>query len=102
MIKPRGSQANTGGRRFRAALAGEEFFSAKAGRVLAEARRLPPTERYAYLKEWVLPGDEHVGFRLRQKLHPGDAMGRCVRECADFFRYHGKLHSLRRQSGHLQ
>jgi hypothetical protein len=73
LIKPRGSQANTGGRRFRAALAGEEFFSAKAGRVLAEARRLPPTERYAYLKEWVLPGDDHIGFRLYGDFTPADA-----------------------------
>jgi hypothetical protein len=73
LVKPLRSQANTGGRRIRAALAGEEFFSAQASRVLAEARRLPPTERYAYLKAWVLPGDDHVGFRLYGDFTPADA-----------------------------
>jgi tetratricopeptide (TPR) repeat protein len=52
-------------RRARQALIGDEILTDNAGSVLAAARRLAPEERYAALVRWVLPGTDHVGFRLQ-------------------------------------
>jgi tetratricopeptide (TPR) repeat protein len=58
--------------RARGALVGEAFLSHGAADVLRRARGLPPAERYASLRAWVLPGPEHSAFRLYGDFSPTD------------------------------
>src|SRR5262249_29821199 len=50
--------------RSRIAVIGESFFAAEPAAVVRRARALPPAERYAFLRDWVVPNAEHKAFRL--------------------------------------
>jgi hypothetical protein len=51
----------------------EKFFNASWESVQRRARTLPPIERYAYLKSWVIPGPNHPHFRLVGGCTPSDS-----------------------------
>ncbi len=59
-------------RRARALAIGEGPFARDASDVLKAAKALPPDRRYEALLAWVLPGDDHPGFRLAGDFAPTD------------------------------
>ncbi|HVC99333.1 MAG TPA: DUF1583 domain-containing protein, partial [Pirellulales bacterium] len=73
LAQRREPRANAVAARVRAALVGEEFLCSDVRHVLAQSRTMPPAERYAYLKTWVLPCEDHAGFRLYGDFTPSDA-----------------------------
>ena len=77
LAKPFARDESKGGddrnaRRARAAVVGERFFALSAGDVARSVRGLPAAERYARLRAWVLPGDDHATFRLASEFGPTD------------------------------
>jgi len=62
----------TGDERVRDALIGEQFLGLDAGEVVLRARSLAPAERYAFLRDWVIPGSSHAEFRLFGHFTPTD------------------------------
>ena len=59
-------------RRSRASLIGDAAFGRDAGRVSREPLVLPPDRRYEALVAWVVPNDDHAGFRLAGEFAPTD------------------------------
>src|SRR5206468_575988 len=59
-------------RRATHALVGENVLLQSAADFLRETQDLPPQERYAALRAWVLPGDVHPTFRLAGTFLPTD------------------------------
>jgi tetratricopeptide (TPR) repeat protein len=57
-------------RRRRSLAIGEAAFARDAGDVLKRANTLPPAQRYEVLLAWVLPSDDHPGFRLAGEFSP--------------------------------
>ncbi len=59
-------------RRARGAMIEERFIQLASGPVLADARKLPPDEKYEALLAYVVRNPDHVAFRLRGDLSPTD------------------------------
>jgi tetratricopeptide (TPR) repeat protein len=59
-------------RRMTSAMIGEEFFAQSASDVLQRARAMSLEQRYAFLRDWVLPKDERDTFRLAGDFTPAD------------------------------
>jgi hypothetical protein len=59
-------------RRARHAEIGEALLSAQAGPLLDQTRGLPAPARLERLAAWVLPGDDHPGFRLQGDFAPAE------------------------------
>jgi hypothetical protein len=57
-------------RRARHALIDERYLVSNWENIQRRARRLPPAERYAVLRNWVLPGPDHPTFRFMGGFAP--------------------------------
>ena len=68
----RRAEGTTADRRARANLIGDAAFGRDAGRVSRLARDLPPDRIYESLLAWVVPTDDHPGFRLAAEFAPTD------------------------------
>ncbi len=53
-----------------ATIIGNDVLSQNVTAVRMKAERLPPTERFQLLSEWVLPGETHSEFRLSMSFAP--------------------------------
>jgi hypothetical protein len=67
---PRAEGAGPAQARIRSELTGEAILCRDAGLLLEQARALPPEERFELLARWVLPGEDHTGFRLAGDFAP--------------------------------
>ena len=52
----------------------EKFHAMGIDHILLRTRALPAEARYAALKDWVLPGDDHGAFRLYGSFAPADTV----------------------------
>jgi hypothetical protein len=59
-------------RHARGTLIGDAYLGRDARPLLDRARALPADRRYDLLADWVLPGDDHSGFRLSAEFTPAD------------------------------
>ncbi len=59
-----GGGGDRAARRARGAMIRDSFQVLSAGEVTRAARKLPASERYTRLREWVLPGEDHTSIRL--------------------------------------
>src|SRR6185369_14994251 len=54
-------------------LVGEKYLSTSAYDVWKQAQEMAPIDRYAFLRNWVLPGDLHPTLRLDADWTPADS-----------------------------
>jgi tetratricopeptide (TPR) repeat protein len=61
--------------KLRRAQIGEALFASESGPLLERARKLPASERYALLADWVLPNERRPTYQLAGVLKPADVLG---------------------------
>src|SRR5262249_51363006 len=70
LLAPRDDNAAQETRHVRERLVGEATVAQDAAHVLEAAQQLQPAARYERLKQWVLPGVSHAGYRLQSDVGP--------------------------------
>jgi tetratricopeptide (TPR) repeat protein len=70
--RPAGPGPDAAARRAAAALIGEAVLGQNVDHVLRQVQDLAAPQRYAALRAWVLPGDDHTDFRLGGTFTPTD------------------------------
>jgi tetratricopeptide (TPR) repeat protein len=93
LLKPASPQESPALARARHSLTREAELADDVYQVWRDARSLPAAERYARLREWVLPGPAHPTYRLQAEFTPADAPLSTAREAI------GKLKASRSHPG---
>ncbi|MES2789222.1 MAG: DUF1583 domain-containing protein, partial [Planctomycetota bacterium] len=72
LLAERGETPTLADRQARRAIIGERFYNVSSEEFLFRSADTPPTERFAALKDWVLPNGDHLTIRLNGFFKAGE------------------------------
>lgn len=93
-LTPQAAKASVADRQAKGAVIGELFYSKVCLDIVRQAHAMSPAKRYELLARWVLPGDDHVSWRVFGDLTPEREFAAPLLELVAVAKELGKLDDL--------